>query len=107
MSGAFPNERAALEEGGIEEERRLFYVALTRARKNLYLSHALLGGKQNEFVVSPSPFIEEIDEVLLHDVRRNSWGSGQKTDSLVEPAYTYDPDETQTDWRKKNFLGEY
>lgn len=93
ISGAFPNERASLEEGGIEEERRLFYVALTRARKNLYLSYTLLGGKQNDFVVSPSPFIEEIDQALLDVGRKSS----------QELSYTYEPDPT-VDWRKKSFL---
>ncbi len=48
-----------------EEERRLFYVALTRARKRLYLSHAnvrtIFGSKQ---VTTPSEFIADIDEEL-------------------------------------------
>ncbi len=93
--GAFPNERAALEEGGIEEERRLFYVAVTRARKTLYLSYTALGGRQNELIVSPSPFLEEIDDILL--TREN------KTGPHVAEA-TYEPDEQETDWRKKSFL---
>ncbi len=101
VAGAFPNERAALEEGGIEEERRLFYVALTRARKNLFLSHTLLGGKQNDFVVSPSPFIEEIDEALI-----DNGGRGNKTGSS-EPTYSYEPVEGETDWRKKSFLSDF
>jgi DNA helicase-2/ATP-dependent DNA helicase PcrA len=50
-----------------EEERRLFYVALTRARKQLYLSHAnvrtIFGNKQ---VTTPSEFIADIDEDLTH-----------------------------------------
>ncbi len=37
--GVFPHQRA-LDEGGIEEERRLFYVAVTRAMRELYLTHA-------------------------------------------------------------------
>lgn len=94
ISGAFPNERASLEEGGIEEERRLFYVALTRARKNLYLSYTLLGGKQNDFVVSPSPFIEEIDQALLDVGRKSS----------QELSYTYEPDPKNSSWRTKSFL---
>ena len=38
--GIFPHENSLLEAGGIEEERRLMYVAITRARKRLYLSHS-------------------------------------------------------------------
>jgi len=38
--GIFPHENALGEAGGIEEERRLMYVAITRARKRLYLSHS-------------------------------------------------------------------
>jgi DNA helicase-2/ATP-dependent DNA helicase PcrA len=36
--GLFPHESAAKEDGGVEEERRLMYVAITRARKRLYMS---------------------------------------------------------------------
>ena len=38
--GLFPHARALEEEGGVEEERRLCYVGLTRAKRRLYLSHA-------------------------------------------------------------------
>ena len=38
--GLFPHENAILEADGLEEERRLMYVAVTRARQRLYLSHA-------------------------------------------------------------------
>ncbi|WP_041376594.1 UvrD-helicase domain-containing protein [Polaromonas naphthalenivorans] len=38
--GIFPHENALNDAGGIEEERRLMYVAITRARKRLYLSHS-------------------------------------------------------------------
>lgn len=93
IAGSFPNERAALEEGGIEEERRLFYVALTRARKQLFLCYTVLGGPRNEFVVSPSPFLDEIDEILIS--REDEEGS-----QVAE--VTYEPD--GGDWRKKNFL---
>ena len=40
MQGRFPNTKLASSAGGIEEERRLFYVALTRAKDILYLSFA-------------------------------------------------------------------
>ncbi|MFA6601468.1 MAG: UvrD-helicase domain-containing protein [Candidatus Paceibacterota bacterium] len=51
-----------------EEERRLFYVALTRARKKVYLSYALLRtvyGAQR--VNPPSEFIDDIDKALLEE----------------------------------------
>ncbi|QXL84474.1 UvrD-helicase domain-containing protein [Comamonas sp. NLF-1-9] len=38
--GLFPHENAMADQGGLEEERRLMYVAITRARQRLYLSHA-------------------------------------------------------------------
>ncbi len=60
--GLTPEER--------EEERRLFYVALTRARKKLYLTHAHLRtiyGSKN--VCSPSEFISDIDESLLDQTK--------------------------------------
>jgi DNA helicase-2/ATP-dependent DNA helicase PcrA len=96
IANAFPSERAAMEEGGMEEERRLFYVAVTRARKNLCLSYTVLGGKNNEFVVSPSPFLEEIDDALLN------LGAGT---AAATAEYVYEEDENaQKNWRGKSFL---
>ncbi|MDD5050574.1 MAG: UvrD-helicase domain-containing protein [Candidatus Pacebacteria bacterium] len=52
-----------------EEERRLFYVALTRAKKKVYLTHAsirtIFGGKN---VCIPSEFITDIDEGLINEI---------------------------------------
>jgi DNA helicase-2/ATP-dependent DNA helicase PcrA len=63
--GLFPHENSMLEDGGIEEERRLMYVAITRARKRLYLSYAgsrMLHGAPRYGIVSR--FIEEIPAQL-------------------------------------------
>jgi len=63
--GLFPHENSMLEDGGIEEERRLMYVAITRARKRLYLSYAgsrMLHGQPRYGIVSR--FVEEIPPVL-------------------------------------------
>ena len=63
--GLFPHENSMLEDGGIEEERRLMYVAITRARKRLYLSYAgsrMLHGAPRYGIVSR--FIEEIPPQL-------------------------------------------
>ena len=51
-------------EANIEEERRLFYVALTRAKKRLYLS-ACRSRRCGSIDCAPSPFIEELPEGVL------------------------------------------
>ena len=64
--GIFPHANALIERDGIEEERRLCYVGITRARKELYLTNAkrrMLYGRDSSN--PPSRFIEEIDNDLL------------------------------------------
>ena len=64
--GLFPHEQSMYENNGLEEERRLMYVAVTRARRRLYLSHAqsrMLHGQVRYGV--PSRFLDEIPEALL------------------------------------------
>jgi DNA helicase-2/ATP-dependent DNA helicase PcrA len=76
--GLFPHDQSAHEESGLEEERRLMYVAITRARRRLYLSHAqsrMLHGQIRYGIASR--FLAELPEqVLLHLNRR------------AEPAYS-------------------
>ncbi len=66
--GLFPHEQSTYENNGLEEERRLMYVAVTRARQRLYLSHAqsrMLHGQVRYGI--PSRFLDEIpDELLKH-----------------------------------------
>jgi len=69
--GLFPHENSTQERDGLEEERRLMYVAVTRARKRLYLSSAqtrMLHG-QTRFCL-PSLFLEELPEELLRKINR-------------------------------------
>jgi DNA helicase-2/ATP-dependent DNA helicase PcrA len=64
--GLFPHEQSTLEKDGLEEERRLAYVAITRARKRLYLSFAqtrMLHGQTRYSL--PSRFLEEVPAPLL------------------------------------------
>jgi DNA helicase-2/ATP-dependent DNA helicase PcrA len=64
--GLCPHEQSLYENSGLEEERRLMYVAVTRARQRLYLSHAqsrMLHGKVRYGI--PSRFLDEIPEELL------------------------------------------
>lgn len=64
--GLFPHSNSVNEEGGLDEERRLCYVGITRARDILYITNAkrrMLYGKDT--INPPSRFIAEIDENLL------------------------------------------
>ena len=75
--GLFPHEQSANEESGLEEERRLMYVAITRARRRLYLSHAqsrMLHGQTRYSL--PSRFLDELPEQVLLSLNRRA-----------EPAY--------------------
>ena len=70
--GVFPHSRA-LDEGGLEEERRLFYVGVTRAKRELYLTHARrrsVFGAQTHGL--PSRFLDEIPAELLDRVQAPS-----------------------------------
>ncbi len=64
--GIFPHQNSFTEEGGLEEERRLCYVGITRAKERLYITNAkrrMLYGK--DVINPPSRFIKEIDPDLL------------------------------------------
>src|SRR6266853_1519013 len=64
--GLFPHEQSVLEDDGLEEERRLMYVAITRARTRLYLSFAqtrLLHGQTRYNVASR--FLDELPEEVV------------------------------------------
>jgi DNA helicase-2/ATP-dependent DNA helicase PcrA len=93
--GAFPHMRA-LEEGGEEEERRLCYVGITRARRRLYMTWArersLFGRSERNL---PSRFVDEIPVELTerHSTASRSlstsWGS--PTTDTVDPVQPLDP----------------
>ena len=64
--GIFPHSNSFCEEGGLEEERRLCYVGITRAKERLYLTNAkrrMLYGKDT--VNPPSRFLNEIESSLV------------------------------------------
>ncbi len=64
--GLFPHARSMEEEGGLEEERRLCYVGMTRAKHRLYLSHArnrTIFGATMPAV--PSRFLDEVPHELI------------------------------------------
>ena len=73
--GIFPGVRSFMEPAALEEERRLCYVAITRAKEELYMSNAhmrTMYGKINSYM--PSRFIEEIPPDLVDKVINNIIG---------------------------------
>jgi DNA helicase-2/ATP-dependent DNA helicase PcrA len=58
MDGRFPNRKLMERTGSMEEERRLFYVAVTRAKSRLNLSMARFD-RVKKIDFKPSPFLEE------------------------------------------------
>jgi DNA helicase-2/ATP-dependent DNA helicase PcrA len=67
--GMFPSSRSLDTRDALEEERRLFYVSITRARDELYLTfpHMRLSGGYGDVFQRPSRFLKEIPNELLED----------------------------------------
>ena len=85
--GLFPSQRSLEEEGKLEEERRLCYVGITRAREHLVMScaeHRRLYGQ--DMYPSPSRFISEIPEHLLNEVRSRHQQSHRVSPTQYNPA---------------------
>ena len=115
--GVFPHQRALTDPDELEEERRLAYVGITRARERLHVSHAwsrsLFGQSQYN---PPSRFLDEIPAELLEPIGdqgrasgRASWrsdgrwssstrgSSGWSTDASDVPAYRRRDERSQVD----------
>ncbi len=81
--GIFPHSRSLGENDQLEEERRLCYVGMTRARERLYMTYAysrLLFGQR--LINKPSRFVEEIPEDLLHYV-----GKEKRSEASLKSVY--------------------
>jgi DNA helicase-2/ATP-dependent DNA helicase PcrA len=75
--GLFPHENAMSDRDGLEEERRLMYVAITRARQRLYLSHSqtrMLHGQTRYHL--KSRFFDELPEAALKWITPKNQGFG-------------------------------
>jgi DNA helicase-2/ATP-dependent DNA helicase PcrA len=95
--GLFPHSRSLSDASDIEEERRLAYVAMTRAEKYLYITHAVKRRVYGEELASePSQFLNEMPLDLIEDISRGrSWLSFARGSKPLEPAagslqYEYD-----------------
>jgi DNA helicase-2/ATP-dependent DNA helicase PcrA len=75
--GLFPSSRSLETPDGEEEERRLMYVAITRARNELYLSYPLIRasyGGTGDLLQHPSRFLQEIPTELLEEWNLRPYG---------------------------------
>ncbi len=91
--GLFPHENSVNEQNGLEEERRLMYVAITRAKERLYLSHTqsrMLHGQVRYNM--PSRFLEELPSESLKwltpKAKDARWGGSSRSSSTWQDGYT-------------------
>lgn len=78
--GLFPSSRSLERPDSEEEERRLFYVAVTRAKNELYLSYPLLravAGSTGDLMQQASRFLRELPAGLVDEWNLRPYGSGQ------------------------------
>jgi DNA helicase II / ATP-dependent DNA helicase PcrA len=84
--GLFPHARSATDKAELEEERRLCYVAITRAERFLYVTHAMKRRVYGEELASePSQFLNEMPLELMEDLTRGpSWLSFARSSSRMD-----------------------
>jgi DNA helicase-2/ATP-dependent DNA helicase PcrA len=95
--GICPHTRSLNEEKGIEEERRLVYVGMTRARRSLTLTRAVyrrvFGNEQQLRASLPSRFLAEIPSHLVDTVHGSMSEIGETRRYEPDPEYSYSPEE--------------
>ena len=95
--GICPHSRAIDEDKGIEEERRLVYVGMTRARQSLMLTRAvyrrIFGNEQQLRASLPSRFLAEIPSELVETVRGSMAEIGETRRYEPDPEYSYPREE--------------
>ena len=99
--GLFPHSRSATDPAELEEERRLAYVAMTRAERYLYITHAMKRRVYGEELASePSQFLNEMPIDLIEDLTiGKSWLSFAKGSTAID----YEHGEYRKE--KKRYLG--
>jgi DNA helicase-2/ATP-dependent DNA helicase PcrA len=94
--GLFPHQNSFEEEDGIEEERRLCYVGITRAEDILYLTNAKMRRRYGQAEYnSPSKFLDEIPHHLIDNKK-------EKIKDINEEDSLYKAESTKTTQKEKN-----
>ena len=95
--GICPHSRSVKEEKGIEEERRLVYVGMTRSRNSLTLTRAvyrrIFGNEQQMRASLPSRFLAEVPAELVDTVRGSMAEIGESRRYEPDPEYSYSAEE--------------
>jgi DNA helicase-2/ATP-dependent DNA helicase PcrA len=95
--GLFPSYRSLDDPAALEEERRLCYVGITRAKERLFLSHAserrLWGGMREPAV--PSVFLSELPEALLQGDIPRSGGAAIRREQRLDRLTRVDREESR------------
>jgi len=95
--GLFPSYRSLEDPAALEEERRLCYVGVTRAKERLFLSHAserrLWGGMREPAI--PSVFLSELPEELVQGDLPRSGGAAIRREQRLERLTRVDREESQ------------
>jgi DNA helicase II / ATP-dependent DNA helicase PcrA len=95
--GICPHSRSITEEKGIEEERRLVYVGMTRARQSLTLTRAvyrrIFGNEQQLRASLPSRFLAEIPSEVVDTVHGSMAEIGETRRYEPDPEYSYSSEE--------------
>jgi DNA helicase-2/ATP-dependent DNA helicase PcrA len=99
LEGNLPSRYALKEEGGVDEELRLFYVAATRAEENLFISYPMLQYQRfrGEYLTDPSRFIADVPEDVLEPVELVEEDAPDELDAANEPDQLEAPDPESPD----------
>src|SRR5579862_1400602 len=101
--GVFPHSRALHENEEVEEERRLCYVGMTRARETLTLTRAVyrrLYGSERLQASTPSRFLQEIPGELVDTAKGSLAEAGETRRYEPDPEYSYSAEEFQRRMRR-------
>ncbi|PEN13079.1 ATP-dependent DNA helicase [Longibacter salinarum] len=112
LEGDLPSRYALREKGGVDEELRLFYVAVTRAEDNLFISYPMTQYRryQGEYMTDPSRFIVDVPEDTLEPVQLVEETEAQEDDQPLlggdTPAALGSGDSEQTSASAPKQLGD-
>ena len=96
LDGTLPSRHALREDGAVDEELRLFYVACTRAEENLFISYPMTQYRRShgEYMTTPSRFVDDVPEEVLEPVQLVEEDAPDAVEAPDEPAALPDAEES-------------